>query len=78
MYVVSFTLQPLCSRRKNPDTHLKRGWLGPTAGLDVMVKKNIPALTEIIQAGFRHVSVCINKITLTQARTCKHQYSNEA
>jgi hypothetical protein len=39
--VVSFVLRPLYPQGKNPlsPTHLIGGWVGPTAGLDAVVKR---------------------------------------
>jgi hypothetical protein len=41
--VVSFTPLPLYSQGKAPDTHLIGGWVGPRAGLDVLVRRKIPS-----------------------------------
>jgi hypothetical protein len=41
--VVSFTSEPLYPSGKTPDTHWIRGWVGPRAGLDAVVKKKIPS-----------------------------------
>jgi hypothetical protein len=40
-WVVSFTPPPL--RERAPDTHCIGGWEGPRAGMDAVVKRNIPS-----------------------------------
>jgi hypothetical protein len=43
--LVSFTSQPLYLRERAPGTHWIGGWVGPRAGLNVMVKRKIPSPT---------------------------------
>jgi len=39
-----------CSGRFTPDTHCIGGWVGPIAGLDTAVAKNVVLLTSLITA----------------------------
>jgi hypothetical protein len=41
--VVSFTPRTLYPQGKNPGTHWIRGWVGPRAGPDTVVKRKIPS-----------------------------------
>jgi len=40
----SFTLRPLYSRVKKPDTHWLGYWMGPRAGLDALKRKSLSSL----------------------------------
>jgi hypothetical protein len=40
-WVVNFTLRPLYPQERVPGTHLIRGWVGPIAVLDAVVKRKI-------------------------------------
>jgi hypothetical protein len=40
-WLVSFTPRPLYPRERAPYTHWTRGWVGPRAGLDTVVKRKI-------------------------------------
>jgi hypothetical protein len=46
-WVLSFTPRTTYPREKNPGTHCTRGWVGPTAGLDVVSNRKIPPSWEI-------------------------------
>jgi len=41
-WVVSFTHRPLYPRERTRGTHWIGGWVGPSAGLDTVVKRKIP------------------------------------
>jgi hypothetical protein len=42
-WVVSFTPRLLYPRERTSRSHCRGGWVGPTAGLDAVVKKKIPS-----------------------------------
>jgi len=58
----------LYSQRKTPGTHCSGSWVGPTAGLDTVAKKRIPA-----PAGNRNpvtvLTVCV--LNSSETVTCK-------
>jgi hypothetical protein len=44
--LVSFTPLPLYPKGKNPGIHWIGGWVGPGAGLNAVMKRNIPSLCQ--------------------------------
>jgi len=44
----SFTPRPLYHRERTPGTHWRGGWVGPRAGPDAVVKREIPNMFIIV------------------------------
>jgi hypothetical protein len=67
-WVVSFMPQLLYPRERTPGTNWIGGWVGPKAGLDMVVKRKIPSLTgthtlnhPACSPALYHWAMCLNK-----------------